>query len=72
MLYYLLRFLILQRCSRPLFYAPTRLCLGFIAANAAAEEAAKMAARARRARHLVDKEIFRCSQCILLLYSLYT
>ena len=31
-----------------------------------------MAARARRARQLVGKEIFRCYQCILLLYSLYT
>ena len=60
MLYYLLRFLVLQRCSPPLFYPPMRLCLGFIAAKAAAEEAARMAARARRARQLVGKEIFRC------------
>ena len=37
-----------------------RLCFGFIAANAAAEEAARIAARARRARQLLDKEIFRC------------
>ena len=49
-----------------------RLFLGFIAANAAAEEAARIAARARRARQLVGKAIFRCYQCILLLYSLYT
>ena len=34
-----------------------RLCFGFIAANAAAEEAARMAARARRARQLLGKEI---------------
>ena len=33
------------------------LCLGFIAANAAADEAARIAARARRARQLVGKEI---------------
>ena len=79
MLYYLLRFVILLRCSRrknnipsvrgkkstnfkvpsPLFYAPMLLCLGFIAANAAADEAARMAARARRARQLVGKEILR-------------
>ena len=58
--------------ARPLFYAPIKLCLGFIAANAAAKEAARMAARVRRARQLVGKELFRCYQCILLLYSLYT
>ena len=58
--------------ARPLFYAPMQLYLGFIAANAAAEEAARIAARARRSRQLVGKEIFRCRQCILLLYSLYT
>ena len=46
-----------------------QLCLGFIAANAAAEEAARMAARARWTRQLVGKKIFRCYQCILLLYS---
>ena len=49
-----------------------RLCLGFIAANAAAEEAARMAARARRARQLLGKEIFHCYQCTQrcrLLYS---
>ena len=92
MLYYILRFIILLRCSRrknnisisqrkkstnfkvpcPLFYAPMPLSLGFIAANAAADEAARMAARARRARQLVGKEILRCYQWILLLYSLYT
>ena len=54
------RFLILQRCSPPLFYPPMRLCMGFIAAKAAAGEAARMAARARRARQLIGKEIFRC------------
>ena len=58
--------------ARPLFYAPIKLCLGFIAANAAAEEAARIAARVRRARQLVGKELFRCYQYILLLYSLYT
>ena len=42
---------------RPLFHAPMPLCLGFIAANAAAGEAVRMAARARRARQLVGKEI---------------
>ena len=49
-----------------------RLCLGFIAANAAAEEAARIAARARRARQLLGKEIFHCYQCTQrcrLLYS---
>ena len=58
--------------ARPLFYAPMRLCLGFIAADAAAEKAARMAARARRARQLLGKEIFRCYQCTQrgrLLYS---
>ena len=79
MLYYLLGFVILLRCSRrknnfpsvrgkkstnlkipsPLFYAPMHLCLGFIAANPAADEAARMAARAWRAPQLVDKEILR-------------
>ena len=43
------------------------LCLGFIAANAASGEAARMAARARRARQLVGKEILRWYQWILLL-----
>ena len=57
---------------RPLFYAPMPLCLGFIAANAAADEAVRMAARARRARQLVDKEILPCYQWILLLYRVYT
>ena len=46
--------------------ASMRLCLGSIAANAAAEEATRMAARARRARQFVRKEIFRCYQCIRL------
>ena len=44
-----------------------QLCLGFITANAAAGEAVRMAARARRARQLVGKEILRCYQWILLL-----
>ena len=49
-----------------------RLCLGFIAENVAAEEAASIAARARRARQLLGKKIFRCYQCTQrsrLLYS---
>ena len=53
---------------RPPVYAPMPLCLGFIAANAAAGEAVRMAARARRARQFVGKEILRCYQWILLLY----
>ena len=46
-----------------------QLCLGFIAANAAAGEAVRMAARARRARQLVGKEILRCYQWILVVCS---
>ena len=57
---------------RPLFHAPMPLCLGFIAANAAAGEAVRMAARARRACQLVGKEMLRCYQWILLLYRVYT
>ena len=45
--------------SSPENNAPMRLCLGFIAANAAAEGAARMAATARRARQLLGKKIFR-------------
>ena len=40
-----------------------RLCFGFTAANAAAAEATKMAARARRTRQLLGKEILGYKQC---------